>query len=114
MSSLSTLQKVVDRRAALELQKFQKPSDKSLWKQLLKTDYMSSEESDVDGDEDVLQVHDLPWRKPSIKRMFATLDAESSKRKSAQAKRQMKRRVMGRNSTRPQPASMPKWAAKLN
>ena len=81
---------MVDRQAAMKLQNFKKPSDKSLWEQLLKIDYMSSEESDVDGDEDVLEVHDLPWRKPSVKKMFATLDAESLKRKSAQAKRQMK------------------------
>ena len=105
---------MVDRQAAMKLQNFKKPSDKSLWEQLLKTDYMSSEESDVDGDEDVLEVHDLPWRKPSVKKMFATLDAESLKRKSAQAKRQMKRRVLGRDSTRPQPASILKWATKLN
>ena len=102
---------MVDRQAAMKLQNFKKPSDKSLWEQLLKTDYMSSEESDVDGDEDILEVHDLPWRKPSVKKMFAT---ESLKRRSAQAKRQMKRRVLGRDSTRPQPASIPKWAMELN
>jgi hypothetical protein len=84
-----------------------------MWEQLMKTDYMSSEESAVDGEEDVLEVHDLPWRKPGVRRMFTTLDAESAKRKTAQSKRQMKRRVMGRDSTRSQPPSIPKWAAKL-
>lgn len=105
--------KVADRRAALQLQNFKKPSDKSLWEQLMKTDYMSSEESDVDGEEDILKVHDLPWRKPAVKKMFATLDAESTKRKTAQSKRQMKRRVTGSDSARSRPASVPKWAAKL-
>ena len=104
---------MMDRRAALKFQKFKKPSDKSLWEQLLKTDYMSSEESDIDGEEDVLNVHNLPWRKPAIKKMFATLDAESSKRKTAQSRRQMKRRIVGRDSIRSQPASIPKWASKL-
>ena len=77
----------------------------------MKTDYMSSEESDVDGEEDILRVLDLPWRKPSVKRMFSTLDSESAKRKTPQSKRQMKRRVMGGVSTRPKPVSIPKWAA---
>ena len=100
----------MDRRAALKLQKFKKTSDQAQWEQLLKIEYMSSEESDVDGEEDVLTVRDLPWRKPAVKRMFSTLDAESAKRKTPQSKRQMKRRVVGSNSSRLQPHSMPKWA----
>ena len=59
----------MDRQSSLKLQKFKKPSDRSLWEQLMKTEYMSSEESDVDGEEDILRV---PWWKPSVKRMFAT------------------------------------------
>lgn len=80
----------------------------------MKTEYMSSEESDVDGEEDVLRVHDLPWRKPSVKRMFNTLDSESVKRKTPQSKRQMKRRVMGGVSSRSKPVSIPKWATASN
>lgn len=101
---------MMDRQSSLKVQKFKKPSDRSLWEQLMKTEYMSSEESGVDGDEDILKVHDLPWRKPSVKRMFATLDSESAKRRTPQSKRQMKRRVTGETSTRPVPASVPKWA----
>ena len=48
----------------------------------MKTEYMSSEESDMDGDEDVLKVHRLPWLKPSVKRMFSTLDSELAKKKT--------------------------------
>ena len=33
---------------------------------------MSCEESEVDWDEDVLSVHDLPWRKTAVKKMFDT------------------------------------------
>ncbi len=77
----------------------------------MKTEYMSSEESDVDREEDVLRVHDLLWRKQAVKKMFATLDSESVKRKTSQSKRQMKRRVIGGVSTRPKPVSIPKWAA---
>ena len=102
---------MMDRRASLKLQKFKKPSDMAQWEQLLKVEYMSSEESGVDEEEDVLIVHDLPWRKPAVKKMFSTLDAESAKHKTAQSKRQMKRRVIGSISSRSQPTAMPKWAA---
>ena len=76
----------------------------------MNVDFMSSEESDIDGEEDVLIVHDLPWRKPSVRRMFSRLDAEVSRNKSSQAKRQMKRRVDGASSSRARPTSCPKWA----
>lgn len=71
---------------------------------------MSSEESEVDGEEHVLAVHNLPWRKSTVKKMFDTLDVEITKTKSPQSRRQMKRRVHGGNSTRSQPSSAPKWA----
>lgn len=76
----------------------------------MKVDFMSSEESDVDEEEDVLVIHDLPWRKPSVKGMFSALDGDASKNKSSQAKRQMKRRVSGGSSSRARPNSYPKWA----
>lgn len=105
-----TLQKLTERRGALKHKKFKKTSDMALWEKLMKVEFMSSEESDIDGEEDVFVIHDLPWRKPSVKRMFSSLDAESSKNKSSQAKRQMKRRVSAGSSSRPKPTSCPKWA----
>ena len=105
---------MTDRHASLQLQKFKKQSDKLLWEQLMKAEYMSSEESDIDEGEDILKVHDLPWRKPGVKRMFATLDSETAKRKTPQSKRQMKRRVVGSDSTRPQPAQFRNGLLNLN
>ena len=76
----------------------------------MKIEFMSSEESEVDGDEDVLSVHNLPWRKAAVKKMFDTLDAEIAKTKTPQSRRQLKRRIDGSSSTRSQPSSAPKWA----
>ena len=101
---------MIDRRGLLKFQKFKKSSDLALWEQVMKVEYMSSEESDVDGDEDVLIVRKLPWRKPTVTKMFATLDAETAKKKTSQSKRQMKRRVTGGDSIRSKPLSAPKWA----
>ena len=90
--------------------KFKKKSDAELWMKVMCVDLMSSDESDVDEGNEVYRVHILPWRKESVKRMFNTLDGETIKVKSQQAKRQMKRRVDGGTSTRPCPLDLPTWA----
>ncbi len=73
---------------------------------------MSSEESDLDGEEEVLRVHSLPWSSETVTRMFHSLDDEASKLKTPQSKRQMKRRMLGTLSSRPQPiaGTIPNWA----
>ena len=59
----------------------------------LTTDMMSSEESV--SEEDVLKVKKPSWRKPIVDDMFKKLDSVSQAIKSPQARRQMKRRVLG-------------------
>jgi hypothetical protein len=83
-----------------------------LWRKVLRADVMSSEESDLDGEEDVLRVHSLSWRSEAVTRMFRTLDSEASKLRTPQSRRQMKRRVLGTLSSRQRPAagSVPSWA----
>ena len=68
---------------------------------------MSSEESD---EENTLAVKELPWRTPAVTNLFKILDEEATKRKSDQAKRQSKRRVLGEISARPKPTSVPSWS----
>ena len=69
---------------------------------------MSSEESEDDS----IIVHPIPWRSAYVSRMFAKIDAYTINKKSSQAKRQMKSRVVGRPSTRPRLTSpdVPDWA----
>ena len=52
--------------------KFKKSSDAEKWRRVLISDMMSSEESDMDGEKDVLKVHSLPWRAVSVSRMHWT------------------------------------------
>ncbi len=68
---------------------------------------MSSEES---GDEDKVVVHPLPWRTDYVNQMFNKIDNYNLARKSAQAKRQMKERTNGVQSTRAAPSDMPSWS----
>lgn len=62
---------------------------------------MSSEES---GPDETIIVHPLPWHTAYVNRMFEKINAYVGAKKSPQAKRQMKKRVMGGYSTRPQPS----------
>ena len=69
---------------------------------------MSSEDDD---DDDVI-VRQLLWRSFAVNDFFLKLDAQAKTQKSSQARRQMKRRVLGPASTRPKPENknIPSWA----
>lgn len=73
---------------------------------------MSSEESGVEDDEEILYIHPLPWRSRKVDAFFAALDQGTKESKSPQALRQMKKRVIGNSSKREIPVGMnfPKWA----
>ena len=59
---------------------------------------MSSEES---GQDNTIIVHPLCWRPAYVHKMFEKIDAYVETKKSPQAKRQMKKRVVGDLSDRP-------------
>ena len=72
---------------------------------------MSSEDDDDEGGETII-IRQLPWRSSTLNNFFLKLDTEAKSQKSSQAKRQMKRRVLGLASTRPKPLNkgIPQWA----
>ena len=70
---------------------------------------MSSEVSTSEGEE-ILKIKKPPWRKSIVGQMFDKLDSTSFSLKSPQAKRQMKRRVLGEASNRQRMEDAPKWA----
>ena len=76
--------------------------------------FMSSEESD-DGDEEVIEVHPLPWPSDRVTTFLHSLDEKAHVEKSSQARRQMKRRCVGRASSRVRPTHddsgevLPSW-----
>lgn len=69
---------------------------------------MSSEESEGE----TILVKDIPWRSPKATDFFKTLDEQSTKLKSSQAKRQTKQRILSGSSDRPRPGNskFPSWA----
>lgn len=84
--------------------------EKEEWMGVLKMTIMSSDSSGEDDGEDVLVVHPLPWLSADVSDFKCKLDEEIKKEKSPQARRQMKRRVVGSASSRPCPSDLPSWA----
>ena len=71
---------------------------------------MSSDESDTEDGEEILVVHPLPWLSEAVVQFKTTLDQEITSTKKPQARRQMKKRVLGNPSTRAIPDGVPRWA----
>ena len=95
----------------LEKATFSTSQEKQDWSQIMKIDVMSSEESGEEGGEEVIVSRPLPWLSANVTQFFRQLDDEGVKRKSPQAKRQMKTRKCGLPSTRPKPTTeaFPSW-----
>ena len=78
------------------------PKAKDKWSKVLQPDIMSSVESGPEGDD--MFVQKLPWRSELVDNFFAELDGKSLE-KTAQAKRQRKKRMFSVNiSTRSAPS----------
>ena len=101
--SLMHSQKLTERKASLEKMAFSKQEDKTLWEKILVVEMMSSEDSEVDEEEEVLAVHPLPWRASKVDVMLKRLDDDMKETKSLQARRQMKKRCVGHDSIRSPP-----------
>ena len=105
-------QKVNERKAALEKMEFIEEGQHEKWRKVLVIEYMSSEESGVDDDNEVIIVKPLPWRSSYVNQMFRRLDDKVIAEKSPQSRRQMKKRVTGEPSIRSKPtgSEIPSWA----
>lgn len=82
---------------------------KQKWLTVMVNDLMSSEES---GADDTVIIRPLPWRSEYVNKMFENTDKYSKLRKSPQASRQTKKRIVGSPSARPCPSKsdVPTWA----
>ena len=68
--------------------------DKECWLLSLQTDFISSEESDIDEDgKPIYCIKPLSWRGESVNDFFSLLDEEHKKALSPQAVQQSRRRV---------------------
>ena len=89
-------------------------STKEKWNKVLVPEVISSEESDSGENEEIVYVKPLPWRSELVNNFFAQLDDKIAETKSAQARRQRKKRMVSiSNSTRKVPTGLPKWAVKV-
>ena len=85
--------------------------EKEAWKKVVTMDFMSSDESCTEEDQDVLVSKPLPWQSERVAHFKQTLDEAALQQKSPLAKRQMKPRRKGMPSSRPQPCGdFPDWA----
>ena len=83
---------------------------KDKWREALHIKIMSSEESAIEGDFEVIQVKPLPWRSDEADDILKRLDDRILSDRSPQSRRQAKKRVQGENSSRPQPdEELPAW-----
>ena len=63
-------------------------------------EFMSSDESGIEEDKEVIISHPLPWLSPNVQQFKRRLDEASKKDKSPQARRMIKERVEGSPSCR--------------
>ena len=85
--------------------------DLEQWRAIMTLEIMSSDESGED-EEEVLIVHPLPWLSHTVTQFKLSLDQQIASMKTPQAKRQMKKRLVGCPSQRCVPDSLPSWALK--
>ena len=79
----------------------------------MRNDLMSSEESDTnENGEEIVIVHPPEWRSSYCSKMFSKIDQYiAQKLKTAQGRRQMKKRKVGCPSTRGLPdEKLPDWS----
>ena len=72
----------------------------------MSSEFMSSEESDTEDSENLLE-RSIPWRSNKVNNFFSELDKLQEKHRTGQGKRQRKTRVLiGESSSRPVPISV--------
>lgn len=66
--------KLRERKAALEKVSSSNEEQRERWKVAMDAQFMLSEESGVDGEEEILMVKPLPWRNEQLKDLYKRLD----------------------------------------
>lgn len=107
---LLLIQKLNERKAVFMKGKYSDDIEKEMWSKVLQLEVMSSEESAIEDEEEVMLVKPLTWLSDSVLKFKKTLDERIVKEKSSLARRQMKKRLQGMPSTRPMPDGLPQWA----
>ncbi len=89
-----------------------KDGEKEQWQAVMTMDMMSSDESGEEDGEEILIVHPIPWLSHTVTQFKLSLDQQIANAKTPQAKRQMKKRLIGSPSERGVIENLPPWALK--
>ena len=86
------------------------PRDKDKWSKVMKSELMSSEESD--GDDECIIVKRLKWREEKVTSFFHKLDEACQGKKTPQATRQRRNRIISTTYSErasPKQLGIPEW-----
>ena len=90
--------------------------EKRKWTAVMNMEMMSSEESDAaSGDDENICIfikHPLPWRNDKVSSLCKSLDRKASKGQSKRSTQMTQQRILGTQSQRPRPSTVPDWALK--
>ena len=86
--------------------------DAAQWLSIFNPKTLSSEESDIEDNEEVLIVHPIPWLTEAVVNLKAIIDRQITAKKTPQARRPTKKRLIRRDSTRSPQKELPTWALK--
>lgn len=105
------LQKLQERAAAFKKASFKDDGEKEAWRCLINIEYMSSEESGYDGEDEAIITRPLPWLSATVQQFKRKIDLEIKNGKTPLARRQTKSRVQGQPSSRAKPDThgVPDW-----
>ena len=81
------------------------------WQPAMQIDMMSSEESGMEGDEEVMLIRPLPWRSEQVNRLMKQLDQKVESSRTPQARRQVINRVTSSGGFLPSHALGQKFTA---
>ena len=98
--------------ATLAKMTFTDEQQRDRWQPAMQIDMMSSEESGIEGDEEVMLIRPLPWRSEQVNRLMKQLDQKVESSRTSQARRQVINRVTSSEpSSRPMPldGNIPPW-----
>ena len=83
---LYVLQRLAERVSVFNKMSFN-DMERQKWRKILKTEMISSDDSETEDGKAVFSVRKLPWRSEKVGRFFAKLDDNHQERKSEQAAR---------------------------
>jgi hypothetical protein len=107
------LQKLKERKAMLLKGHFQDGNHSiEQWKSVMSLGIMSSDESEIEDGEEVLLVHPLPFLSSAVEDLKRNLDEQIKAGRTPQARRQLKKRLVGCPSMRGAGSSLPPWCIK--